>query len=372
MTGGGIRAARNLSAAAVATIAAWSSYYHMVHVALHYGERPEVAYGLPFSVDGMLVVATIVMVDDKRRAHRVRPMARLAFTAGVIASIAANIAAAHPSIGARIIDAWPALALLLVVEMLARPPAAADTQTQHRSTEQPPAEVIRTISSAAAELPQAATTPADTSAAGDSAAEVPGTAQVPPAGATSPARDVAVVRCLRDSDRKTASADAAVAAGSDRHLRIAGTTRAMPHAVRTSANTHPSAAQGAQEVGGAAVPASRESDRAAARAELSAWAPPTGNFRSQVPAAEPVRVVARAAEVPAAEPEPLELSPASPATAGAAEQTVGGQGPTTRRPTVITRRMAHTIMAAEPQLSRTELANRLGVSTRRLREVLAA
>src|SRR6187551_3297403 len=84
----------------------------------------------PFSVDGMLVVATIVMVDDKRRAHRVRPMARLAFTAGVIASIAANIAAAHPSIGARIIDAWPALALLLVVEMLARPPAAADTQTQ--------------------------------------------------------------------------------------------------------------------------------------------------------------------------------------------------------------------------------------------------
>jgi hypothetical protein len=34
--------------------------------------------------------------------------------------------------------------------------------------------------------------------------------------------------------------------------------------------------------------------------------------------------------------------------------------------------MAHTIMAAEPQLSRTELANRLGVSTRRQREVLAA
>ena len=69
----GIRAARNLSAAAVATIAAWSSYYHILHVALRYGERPEVAYGLPASVDGMLVVATIVMVDDKRHGRPVRP-----------------------------------------------------------------------------------------------------------------------------------------------------------------------------------------------------------------------------------------------------------------------------------------------------------
>jgi hypothetical protein len=106
---GGIRAARNLSAAAVAAIAAWSSYSHMAHVALACGEPPQVAYALPFSVDGMLIVATIVMVDDKHRAGRVRPMARLAFAAGVIASIAANIAAAHPTTGARIVDAWPAV-----------------------------------------------------------------------------------------------------------------------------------------------------------------------------------------------------------------------------------------------------------------------
>jgi hypothetical protein len=347
MTGGGIRAARNLSAAAVATIAAWSSYYHMVHVALHYGERPEVAYGLPCSVDGMLVVATIVMVDDKRRAHRVRPMARLAFTAGVIASIAANIAAAHPSIGARIIDAWPALALLLVVEMLARPPAAADTQTQHRSTEQLPAEVVGTVSSAAAEPTQAATTQAATSAAGASPTEVPGSAQVPAEDAASPARQAAVVHCRQDSDRKTVSRDAAAVAGPDRHLRIAGTAHVVPYSVRTSANVHSGAAQRPQAVGGSAAPAIREFG-------------PAG--RAELPAAEP-----EPAEVPAAE-----RHTAAPATAGAAEPTVGGQGAAPRRPTAITRRMAHTIIAAEPQLSRTELANRLGVSTRRLREVLAA
>ena len=96
----------------------------MVHVALACAERREVAYVLPVSVDGMLVVATVVMVDDERHIRRVRPTRRLAFSVGVAASLAANVAAAHPTIGARIVAAWPAVALLLVVEMLARPPAA--------------------------------------------------------------------------------------------------------------------------------------------------------------------------------------------------------------------------------------------------------
>lgn len=115
-----MRLARATSTAAVASIAAWSSWSHMVHVALRFGERPEVAYVLPISVDGMLIVASTVMVDDKRTGGRVRWSARIAFVAGVAASVAANIAAAEPTAGARIVAAWPAVALLLVVEMLAR------------------------------------------------------------------------------------------------------------------------------------------------------------------------------------------------------------------------------------------------------------
>ncbi|WP_327005499.1 DUF2637 domain-containing protein [Dactylosporangium sp. NBC_01737] len=115
-----MRLARAASTAAVASIAAWSSWSHMVHVALRFGERPEVAYVLPISVDGMLIVASTVMVDDKRNGGRVRWSARIAFVAGVAASVAANIAAAEPTAGARIVAAWPAVALLLVVEMLAR------------------------------------------------------------------------------------------------------------------------------------------------------------------------------------------------------------------------------------------------------------
>lgn len=114
------RLARNVSTAAVTMIAAWSSWSHMVHVALRFGERPEVAYVLPISVDGMLVVASTAMVEDKRHGRPVRWSARVAFVAGVAASVAANIAAAHPSVGARIVAAWPALAMLLVVEILSR------------------------------------------------------------------------------------------------------------------------------------------------------------------------------------------------------------------------------------------------------------
>ncbi|MGI5180579.1 DUF2637 domain-containing protein [Dactylosporangium sp. CA-152071] len=155
------RLARNVSTAAVATIAAWSSWSHMVHVALRYGERPEVAYVLPLSVDGMLIVASAAMVEDKHNGHRVRWSARIAFMAGVAASVAANIAAAQPTVGARIVAAWPAVAMLLVVEMLSRAkpsnPATHDGDTDDRADD--PASVALKESFAAPAEP--ASDPAD-------------------------------------------------------------------------------------------------------------------------------------------------------------------------------------------------------------------
>jgi hypothetical protein len=69
-------------------------------------------------VDGVLTVAAIVMAED-RRAHRpVRRIAKAAFLVGLCASIAANVAGAQPTLGGRLIAAWPAVALLLIVEML--------------------------------------------------------------------------------------------------------------------------------------------------------------------------------------------------------------------------------------------------------------
>lgn len=147
------RVARNVAAGVVAAIAAWSSYSHMVSVALRYGEHPSVAYVLPFSADGLLVVASVAMVDDKIRGTS-RLVTRIAFTAGVLASIGANIAAASPSIGARIVAGWPAVALLLVVEILASgggrkpasdPPAAAPAVEPLREPRAEPATPRRPV-----------------------------------------------------------------------------------------------------------------------------------------------------------------------------------------------------------------------------------
>ncbi|MBN1171100.1 MAG: DUF2637 domain-containing protein [Micromonosporaceae bacterium] len=247
----------------VAAIAAWSSYSHMVHVALAFGERPEVAYALPFSVDGMLVVSSVVMVDDKGRGLRVRPVARLAFTAGVLASVAANIAAAHPSVGARAVAAWPAIALLLVVEMLARPPGPATAVAEP---------VARRPAVRPAATPPVRRVPAGS--ASQAATRVP----VPPVPLAA----------------------------------VAG--------------------QGAPEVVAPRVPP-------AAAAGVPPGSTPAG-----------LAVVGGGGRVEEAD-----------AVVAAGR----------RRPTAATRRLACQIIEAEPQLSRSEVAARLGVSTRRLREVLA-
>jgi hypothetical protein len=320
---GGIRAARNLSAAVVAAIAAWSSYSHMVHVALACGERPQVAYALPFSVDGMLVVASIVMVDDKSRSGRVRPTARLAFTAGVIASIAANIAAAHPSIGARVVNAWPALALLLVVEMLARPPAP-EAEVPAEPADLSPHRHDRRLQQA-------------------EPAQVPPQAQVPPHVGVPPSRDV--------------PADG----------QLPPCTEVPPGAHPLSHAVVPAQAQVPPHVG---VPPSRKvtSD---GQVPPGAQAPLAGP-----PAPVRDRRVAGSAVVPAEHPR----SRGAAAVADRNNPPAGSARPSrspdrrsrVRRPTTVTRQLAHQIIDAEPDLPRTVIAARLGVSPRRLRAILAA
>ncbi len=110
------RAASTGAALLVAAIAAYASYSHMRHLALAYGQDQAVATLLPVSVDGMLVVATVALGDGRRR----RWSAWLAFWTGVTASVIANILAAEPSAIARCISAWPAVAFLLVVEVITR------------------------------------------------------------------------------------------------------------------------------------------------------------------------------------------------------------------------------------------------------------
>jgi hypothetical protein len=49
--------------AGIAGIAAWVSYWHMVAVALRYGETTASAHLIPLSVDGLVVVASVCLVE---------------------------------------------------------------------------------------------------------------------------------------------------------------------------------------------------------------------------------------------------------------------------------------------------------------------
>jgi hypothetical protein len=55
--------ARLGAAGVIAGIAAWVSYWHMAGVALRYGEASDAAHLLPLSVDGLIVVASICLVE---------------------------------------------------------------------------------------------------------------------------------------------------------------------------------------------------------------------------------------------------------------------------------------------------------------------
>jgi hypothetical protein len=57
---------------AIAGIAAWISYWHMAGVVAHYGEVGSVPYLLPVSVDGLIVAASVSLVELAGRAREQR------------------------------------------------------------------------------------------------------------------------------------------------------------------------------------------------------------------------------------------------------------------------------------------------------------
>jgi hypothetical protein len=119
------RIASTLAALAVGAIAAYASYTHQRELALRYGQPHDIAALLPLSVDGLIVVATVALADGRRY----RWSAWLAFWCGVLATVLANVLAAPSSVLARAISAWPAVALLLTVEVITRGARAPQTGT---------------------------------------------------------------------------------------------------------------------------------------------------------------------------------------------------------------------------------------------------
>lgn len=64
---------RVVSTAAIAAIAAWVSYWHMASVVARYGETGTVPYLLPLSVDGLIIVASVSLLELSSRLRDIRP-----------------------------------------------------------------------------------------------------------------------------------------------------------------------------------------------------------------------------------------------------------------------------------------------------------
>jgi len=101
----------------VAAVAAIVSFAHMREVAARAGEGWR-AWLLPLSVDGLVVAASMVLLTRRRAGLPGGRLAWCALLGGVGASLAANVAAAEPTVTARVVAAWPALAFAVAFELL--------------------------------------------------------------------------------------------------------------------------------------------------------------------------------------------------------------------------------------------------------------
>ena len=117
MNGSGTRVFTIGSVLLVAVVAAVVSYNHMFELASRAGEAWRATL-IPLSVDGMLVAATLAIVDRRRARQPAGWVPWTGLGLGLFASLAANIAAARPELVAQLVAAWPPVALALSIETL--------------------------------------------------------------------------------------------------------------------------------------------------------------------------------------------------------------------------------------------------------------
>jgi Protein of unknown function (DUF2637) len=117
---GVIRGAAGVTVVGLAGVAGAISYSHMRALAAAHGEAGWQAHTFPLSVDGIEVVASLVLLADRRAGRASGWLPWAALVAGTAASLAANVAAADADVVGRVVAGWPAFALLVAVKLCSR------------------------------------------------------------------------------------------------------------------------------------------------------------------------------------------------------------------------------------------------------------
>ena len=114
-----IRITTALAVVAVAVVAAIISYQHAFELVRSHGESGLTARLVPFTVDGLIWAASMVVLDASRRGQPVPRLAAWSLGVGIVATVGANLAhgVGHGPVGA-LVSAWPAVALVGSFELL--------------------------------------------------------------------------------------------------------------------------------------------------------------------------------------------------------------------------------------------------------------
>jgi len=104
---------------AVAGVAAYVSYWHAVEVVTHHGEPGVVGHLYPIVIDGIIIAASMVLLDAARHMDDAPPLAWLLLLAGIGVTLAANVTyGAQFGLAGSLWAAWPAAAFVGCYELL--------------------------------------------------------------------------------------------------------------------------------------------------------------------------------------------------------------------------------------------------------------
>lgn len=107
-----IRRTTAVSVALLAAIAASVSDQHMHTPVLRHGETRWAAVLIPLSVDGMVVASSMSILMASRLGRRGERLPWTLLIIGSLASLAANVVVAEPSLVGLVIVAWPSFAFV--------------------------------------------------------------------------------------------------------------------------------------------------------------------------------------------------------------------------------------------------------------------
>jgi hypothetical protein len=127
----------------LAGVAGAISYSHMAELARLHGEVGWRSHAFPVSVDGIEVVASLVLLAHRRAGTRAGWLPWAALLAGTAASVAANVAVGTSDPVGRLVAGWPAVALLVAIKLLAGLLDVGPEQVAANNAQQDPAGPIR-------------------------------------------------------------------------------------------------------------------------------------------------------------------------------------------------------------------------------------